>query len=361
MPETHQPQCPPLPPELWIRILSYYSDLTHLWTACRHVSHNFCAYVEQVFVESVLRNTYIDFQLEKYNLGGKSKRPEVPTSFDRFELGLKLEGGGREKTQAWFRDWRRKSDVAGGKKKDYDRMMERWENNVDGWRPEMPNYTIRVGNVVNDTPIPNLSIDVRSRGISFDWRNMFTLFFREQALLRTLKSKWEVSTEERMRSNSKRIAKGEKLSAADYPLPWAAAEIELRKEIRRKRLKEYYATNEEMVWAIESLKHFENHGSSGGSGRAFTLNPDLPGAGLGEKWFGSVNLVQELYLDEWSCMHRIDTKAEHIKGEEVFSRYSCPPPELKEEMTPSVSNDHNRRSPSGAYLLNICRTHACLP
>jgi hypothetical protein len=36
---------------------------------------------------------------------------------------------------------------------------------------------------------------------------------------------------------------------------------------------------------------------------------------VGEKWFGSVNLVQELYLDEWSCMHRIDLRSEEVRGE----------------------------------------------
>ncbi|KAJ4289240.1 hypothetical protein N0V90_011582 [Kalmusia sp. IMI 367209] len=322
------PQCPSLPPELWIRILTYNTDLTHLWTICRHVSSPFRAYTEQVFADSVIRNTYVDFHLEKYNLGGKSKRPEVPTSFSQFQLGLTLEKGGGRKTMVCFQDHRRKNEIAGGKKKEYNRIMERWESNVKEWKPQMPNYTIRIGNIVNDTELPGLSVDIASRQIQFDWRQACTLFFREQALLRTLKSKWQAESEDTMKANQKRLAKGDHLSAADYPLPLAAAEIEMRKDIRRKRLREYHEENEEMVWAIESLKHFENHGASRGSGKAFKLNPDLPGAGIGEKWFGSVNLVQELYLDEWSCMHRIDTKFEHIKGEEVFPRFSVPPPDL---------------------------------
>lgn len=101
--------------------------------------------------------------------------------------------------------------------------------------------------------------------------------------------------------------------------------------MRRKRLKGWYEGDEEMLWAIESLACFEQGGGSGhadgeraasavstrGShhhqiSRDFRLNPDLPGARLGEKWFGSVYLVQELYLDEWSCMHRIDMKEDQI-------------------------------------------------
>ncbi|KAF2245607.1 hypothetical protein BU26DRAFT_71780 [Trematosphaeria pertusa] len=316
MATPRSPQCPSLPPELWIRILSYNTDLTHLWTTCRQISHSFRAYTEQVFAESVLRDTHIDFQLEKYNLGGKSKRPEIPTSFSHFELGAKLHGGGRDKSVAWFKDKRKKGDVAGGAAgMAYKRVMQRWEENVRGWKPEMPHYTIRVGSVVNDTALPNLTINIADREIGFDWRRMFQLFFREQQRLRILKQKWHSSTAAQIQRNNARLAKGEKLAAADYPPPWPAAEVEIRKEVRRARLKEHYKHDEEMLWAIDSLAHFENHGAVGGSGTAFKINPDLPGAGVGEKWFGSVNLVQGLYLDEWSCMHRTDTKVEHLRGE----------------------------------------------
>jgi hypothetical protein len=311
------------------------------------VSPAFRAYTEQVFVDSVIRNTYIDFHLEKYNLGGKSKRPEIPTSFSRFELGLKLEGGGRDKAKAWFKDKRRKSDVAGGKRKEYDRIMERWEGNVRGWKAQMPNLTIRVGNYVNDTELPGLEMNISDREIGFDWRRMYTLFFREQALFRTLKDAWETATNKQIKSNNARIAKGEKLCTADFPLPWPTAEIELRRQIRRKRLSEHYASDEAMLWAISSLKYFENHGGSAGSGKAFKLNPHLPGAGIGEKWFGSISLAQELYLDEWSCMHRIDVKAEHVKGAELFPRFSVPPPDLTE--------DEDRRGFPGSTMLYLGR------
>ena len=331
MTQTRLPQCPSLPPEIWIRILSYNTDLTHLWTVCRRVSSPFRAYTEQVFADSVIRTMQIDFQLEKYNLGGKSKRPEVPTSYARFVLGIKLEDGGREKSLVCFQDHRKKSEVAGGKKKEYDRIMQRWESNVKERKPEMPNFTIRIGGLVNDSELPGLSIDISARQIQFDWRRALTLFFREEALLRFLRAKWHAESEEIMKRNKERLAKGEHLTADDYPVSRAAAEDEMRKQIRRKRLQEHYAENKRMVWAIGSLKLFENSSSGTGSSKAFKLNPDLPGTGIGEKYFGSTPLVQELYLDEWSCMHRIDTKLEHIKGEEEFPRYSVPPPELKKE------------------------------
>lgn len=331
MKETRNLRCPSLPPELWIRILAYHTDLTHLWMVCRHVSSHFRAYTEQVFADTVLRNTNIDFHLDRYNLGGKSKRPEVPTSFARFEPGIKLENGDRAKTLVCFQDHRKKSEIASGRKKEYIRIMERWESNVKAWRPEMPNYTIRIGDIINDTELPDLSIDVAARQIRFDWRHALTLFFREQALLRTLRAKWEAESRTKMEINKKRLANCEHLTADDYPVTQSVAEVEIGKHIRRKRLKEHYIADERMVWAIGSLDRFENHSSSYGSSRAFKLNPDLPGTGIGEKFFGSVNLVQELYLDEWSCMHRIDTKLEHMKLEEEFPRFSVPPPDLKQE------------------------------
>ncbi|KAI8941855.1 hypothetical protein NX059_003053 [Plenodomus lindquistii] len=325
-PPPHVPLCASLPPEVWINVFRYHTDYTHLWLTCRAVSSSLRACVEYAFAEHFLDSVRIDWQLERYNLGGKSRRPELPVTFDRRRLQrVDAEAIGPKhnaKDMAIFRDKRPKSEVtaasATGKKarQEYDRVMKRWEENVRGYKPEMPNYTISIQGIVNDTPLPGLTIDVDKREVSFEWKPMLQLFYRESLRLRTLKAQYQRDTALKIRANNRKLAKGEKLMPADYPLSWAAAEVELRKEIRRARLREHYADNEQMVWAIDSLEHFENHGAASGGAKAFRLNPDLPGAGLGEKWFGSVNLVQELYLDEWSCMHRIDTKVEHLRSSE---------------------------------------------
>lgn len=256
---------------------------------------------------------YIDFQLEKYNLGGKSKRPEVPVRFDRH--GKK---GGKDIT--WYRDKRDKGELGdGGNKKaqaGYDRVIRRWEENVTGWRPEMPNYTISVGAMVNDTELPGLKIDVEKREVRFMWKEMLQLFFREVERLQVLKGHWHTATAKKIQANNARLVEGEKLAASDYPTSWSTAKDEMRKNIRRARLKESHEEDEEMLWAIDSLKHFESHSAAAGSAKTFSINPDLPGAGLDEKWFGSLNLVQGLYLDEWSCMHRIETKLEQLRSEQ---------------------------------------------
>lgn len=60
------------------------------------------------------------------------------------------------------------------------------------------------------------------------------------------------------------------------------------------RLAEVYEGDEEMSWAIESLKHLEQDGvvaaAGGNAKKACTLNAEVPGAGRGERWFGKSNL-----------------------------------------------------------------------
>ncbi|EDU47876.1 conserved hypothetical protein [Pyrenophora tritici-repentis Pt-1C-BFP] len=259
---TREPLCPSLPTEVWINILRFHTDLAHLWNTVRLVSSPLRACVERAFGEHFLPDIHIDFQLEKYNLGGKSKRPEISTRFAR-------RGKGEDGHIAWFKDSHPDADSTREKGK---------------------------------------------RGRQHHLKIMLTAaVFREQHRLEVLKARYQADAAKKIQSNNARLRKGEKLLPSDYPAPWATAGAEIRKEIRRARLKEHYRDNEEMVWAIDSLKHFEQYGAAAGSARALKLNAELPGAGLGEKWFGSRNLVQELYLDEWSCMHRIDTKVEHIR------------------------------------------------
>ena len=64
-----------LPPELWSEVFKEshtLEDLTHLWTTCRSVSHQFRDLVERVFAEKWLRKTYICFQLSKFALSQTS-------------------------------------------------------------------------------------------------------------------------------------------------------------------------------------------------------------------------------------------------------------------------------------------------
>jgi hypothetical protein len=214
----------------------------------------------------------------------------------------------------WFKDKRSKKEVGGGKKGEYEKVVDRWKENVTAVRPEMPNYTITIGNMVNDTALPGLLLNMADREVCINWRKMYQAFFKEQDRLRVLKKRWNVEIAKKLEANRQRLAKGEKLTIDDLPKSWQVVEIGYRKKIRRERLKEYYKDSEEKNWAIDSLKYYDE--SKASDGKSLKALSEIPGAGLGERWFGSTYLLQSLYLDEWSCLHRIDTKRE-LLGDEV--------------------------------------------
>ncbi|KAF2846596.1 hypothetical protein T440DRAFT_471675, partial [Plenodomus tracheiphilus IPT5] len=244
------PLCAALPPEVWINIFRYHTDLTHLWLTCRAVSASLRACAEYAFAEYFLASVRIDWQLEKYNLGGKSKRPEVPVVFARLgtydvdKAGTKTKSEGKD--IAIFHDPRPKSEVTGipgqGKKaqQEYTRITSRWQENILTYKPELPNYTINIHGIVNDTPLPNLSLDFEKREVKFEWKQALHYFYREHARLLHQKINFHRTTANTLRQTTKKLAKGQHLTPSDYPLSWAAAEIEVRKEIRRARLREHY-------------------------------------------------------------------------------------------------------------------------
>ncbi|KAG9199181.1 hypothetical protein G6514_009011 [Epicoccum nigrum] len=293
--------CPSLPPEIWINIFSHCHDLSHLWNTCRRVSPTLKACAERAFGGFHLKHVQIEFQLDKWNLGGKRgpHEPAITLEFERLGKG--------EEGVAWFSGHFRGHKTVKGVKNDKSEevIMKRWLENVKNRKPELPNYTISVGSMVNDTHIPGLIVGSEGYKAQLEWREMLELFFREQARLEELKAAWQG------RHSSSRDAckaKKSKTASAEIAPSWQDAEADIRRDIRRIRLKEHYHANAEMVWAIDSLRYFEKADSSKWSSTSPQMLPHLPGAGLGERWFGSTNIVQELYLDECSSMNRIDTQ-----------------------------------------------------
>lgn len=58
--------CPPLPTEIWFRVLQTLhadEDLPFLWITCRHVSKTFRDVTESIFQERFLPKLRLDFQL----------------------------------------------------------------------------------------------------------------------------------------------------------------------------------------------------------------------------------------------------------------------------------------------------------
>jgi hypothetical protein len=342
-----------LPPELWIRILAYNTDLTHLWTACRRVSPAFRAFAEQAFADTHLRTARIYFHLDKYNLGGSSRRPEIVTKFARFEAG-------RDKARVHFRvagdkvevpefaiptkssnkkSQESKSRIARGSSRGKSKtpalaaaagglhalLLERWQQQVRDIRPECPNYVIQIGVMVNDTALPGLELELvqdSSASISFEWRGMLSAFFREQERLSRLADLWDcvpldTSPESEGVSPERdvvlQLASGARAVAASgvagiEPTVWTGklwgmAEKGFRRRIRRARLREWYEGDEKMVWAIQTMEYLE------GPPR---LLKDVPGGRVGEKFFQYMYLPEYLLMDEWSSLQRIDAKTELV-------------------------------------------------
>lgn len=302
---NREPHCPSLPPEIWINIFSFCHDLSHLWHTCRRISPTLRACAERAIGEYFLGEVQIEFMLDRHNLGGKRgpHEPAITLEFERL-------GKGAETGTAWFTGHFRGHKIvdAGMRDKTKAVIMQRWHENVERRKPELPNYTISIGNMVNDTRIPGLIVDAEDYKMQLDWRGMLQLFFREQARLEDLKAEWQDDYPSSHQSIAPRKTKGSKASSMEPSSSWPDNEADFRRNIRRARLKEHYHDNAEMIWAVDSLKYFEKADSAKWSSTSPQMLPHLPGAGLGERWFGSTNVVQELYLDECSSMNRIDTQ-----------------------------------------------------
>lgn len=64
---------------------------------------------------------------------------------------------------------------------------------ADRGRFDVPPYTITVRHDVNDTELPGLKVDYEKREISFDWRRMYSVFFREAEHMKRLWARsWEL-------------------------------------------------------------------------------------------------------------------------------------------------------------------------
>jgi hypothetical protein len=266
-----------------MNIFQFHTSLTHLWTTCRQVSSTLRACVEHTFSTLYLEDIHILFYVDRYNPGDRA-RFQVGVGFDRV-------GTGESKELAWFSE---EKEIERTEQKrilnDNPARIIRWEQNIGKMKPEFPAYTIRIGTMVNDTALPGLKVDVKKREISFEWRKALDFFFREEVRRETLYTRWK----------------------AEGALPLGLGQVQdpeivqfgMRRLARRTRLREAYVQDEGMAWATASLQHFRR-------GPAGSLPPDLPGAGPDEKWFGSADIVLDLYLDEGVCLNRIQNRLRH--------------------------------------------------
>lgn len=58
------------------------------------------------------------------------------------------------------------------------------------------NHIVRIRGLVHDIYIPDLKVDNTSKEVSFDWLNLFSLFFAEEKVYRGIMQRWVSSPAE---------------------------------------------------------------------------------------------------------------------------------------------------------------------
>ncbi|KAF9067603.1 hypothetical protein BDP27DRAFT_1449014 [Rhodocollybia butyracea] len=158
-----------VPPELYYEILKYYpikqQELTFLWITGRQVSRHFKFAVELVFVKRHLPKTYLEI-----------KDVSIKYFSGFFEFSRIDENN---RALAVFVDKRCKDQ-------ERPNLVERIKSAFEdgdgphGYDFQEPQINIQIRREVNDMPLPGFEPDWNNLVIRFDWKHMFSAFFREE-------------------------------------------------------------------------------------------------------------------------------------------------------------------------------------
>ncbi|CAF9942953.1 MAG: hypothetical protein ALECFALPRED_010283 [Alectoria fallacina] len=174
---------PHLPKEIRATILSHYDtkdpDLLHLWTSTRFVSLEFHQIIEDLFTRRHLNPVSIYFT----NIYGialwNTNTNKILYDWEGFGF-LRLSAN---RQRAIFSSGRPMAESLLQKLPVSTKEMGTGTELI-GLR-----HFVRVGGMINDTPLPGLVVD-RERGtISIEWKRLFELFFAEEKLYRRLLTK----------------------------------------------------------------------------------------------------------------------------------------------------------------------------
>ncbi|KAH8586776.1 hypothetical protein B0O99DRAFT_48858 [Bisporella sp. PMI_857] len=174
-------QIPLLPPELWFKVIeSHESDqnLPEMWLTWRHVSKTFQNVVETIFQESVLPRTCIRFLL------GGIWDEGIEALIER-DVELKLLKLSEDKKIATFY---MPEYLPRESHKPYIRnALQKYITDED---LEYTSHRIQVRTDLTDGPIPGLSIDYEKLELSFDWKELYTVFYSEVQVSTRLITEW---------------------------------------------------------------------------------------------------------------------------------------------------------------------------
>ncbi|KAK0661396.1 hypothetical protein DIS24_g2656 [Lasiodiplodia hormozganensis] len=265
-PPTDSRRCPPLPIEVWVRIISCISNsnvIPHVWLSCRRVSRAVRAATEEAFLHRHLKpRTHIRFRDLGMvrDSGGWKHYLGLTLEFDRLS---------EDRTRAIFSNKNaiEDDDGDGEEEEEIERALTaRWrsammlyQGNGDGCRNDLPPYTIAVRQIVNDTELPGLEIDYEKREMSFDWRAMFDKLFGEEAYAMKLNSQLRGDAEQ---SKATEVQKSIKAGATELfhgisQMMRIVAERErlAYRDARRLRIRRWYKKHENYELSQDYFDH----------------------------------------------------------------------------------------------------------
>ena len=214
-----------LPVDIWLLVFEEMDDVNILWSHVRNVSHLLRAYIDEFFRHGVIQNTFIDLHYSDIHTssGPTYGHIHVPMVFDRWsEDGRRAVFQQRAyKEYDWpyvrgsVRGWvpfidryheetqRGRLEVLNKSKADvapplWERDYMYWRNTLNDdhkrtylknlsimtsiGRGDRPPFFINVFNSargVKDTDIVDIVVNCEKHEVSFDWRQTYTFFFRE--------------------------------------------------------------------------------------------------------------------------------------------------------------------------------------
>jgi hypothetical protein len=253
-----------LPTELWIRVLQNLDEdesITGLWITCRHVCTAFKDATESIFRDRHLPKVRIEFDLGKkprlllflmlttapgkFVEGRSGRVVEDPALTANFEFAELSEDG----RTAIFR-----LEEDDGLEELISPIKERMQTYIQNMDIADPKHTIQIRRDVLDGPIPSLSFDKNVCELSCNWRDLFTAFYGEESLARSLTDRWLDTKVAYLEELKKKMARGEMgaeriISAAILEI--GSGEEICRRNARRARIKLQFRALNGSTWDPE--------------------------------------------------------------------------------------------------------------
>ncbi|SJK99556.1 uncharacterized protein ARMOST_02864 [Armillaria ostoyae] len=225
-----------IPPDIFYEIILKYGvkDLTFLWINCRQVSRNFKEAVERVFVIKHLKKTWIHIDPgEWYSEDHGEVFPASEFKFSRLDP--------TNPSRAIYNDEQCHED------KEFARRLRRMFKN--GPSLERPRVIVQVRRSANDTMLPafqsNFDPESKVFEISFDWKGMYSHFFREDKEVSRRMHDWVESIKDEVRAGANDPENG--LGTALFMRAiqmYASTSNEIHKTIRSQRIQRNVLENE---------------------------------------------------------------------------------------------------------------------